>query len=136
WAKNEHLAVQSPCSLSNGEHSSAWCEPGHAGLIYPGLESGDAAQESCHAPQAPIQSLLRGSRPSFSIRRVRHYGIAYFGGNCRGRFALTTYGIDSDVRFTPKADICSAPAHARFGPNAPGASLCPFFDRTDTRSTN
>jgi hypothetical protein len=28
-------------------HSSAWCEPGHAGLICPGLESGGAAQESC-----------------------------------------------------------------------------------------
>ena len=83
WVKNEHLAVQSPCSLSNGGHSSAWCEPGHAGLIYPGLESGGAAQESCHAPQAPIQSLLRSSRPSFSVRRVRHYGVAYFGGNCR-----------------------------------------------------
>jgi hypothetical protein len=28
-------------------HSSAWCEPGHAGLVCPGLESGGAAQESC-----------------------------------------------------------------------------------------
>ena len=28
-------------------HSSAWCEPGHAGLICPGLEFGGAAQESC-----------------------------------------------------------------------------------------
>ena len=28
-------------------HSSARCEPGHAGLICPGLESGGAAQESC-----------------------------------------------------------------------------------------
>ena len=31
----------------NSGHSSAWCEPGHAGLICPGLESGGAAQESC-----------------------------------------------------------------------------------------
>ena len=27
--------------------TSAWCEPGHAGLICPGLEFGGAAQESC-----------------------------------------------------------------------------------------
>jgi hypothetical protein len=27
--------------------TSAWCEPGHAGLICSGLVSGGAAQESC-----------------------------------------------------------------------------------------
>ena len=61
-------------------HSSAWCEPGHAGLICRGLKSGGG--ELCHAPQAPIQSLLRSRRPCFSVRRVRHHGVAYFGGNC------------------------------------------------------
>ena len=61
-------------------HSSAWCEPGHAGLICRGLEFGGG--ELCHAPQAPIQSLLRSRRPCFSVRRVRHHGVAYFGGNC------------------------------------------------------
>ena len=31
----------------NSGHPSPWCEPGHTGLICPGLESGGAAQESC-----------------------------------------------------------------------------------------
>ena len=41
-------------SAPNRGHSSAWCEPGHAGLICPGLECGGAAQESCvmlHRPE-------------------------------------------------------------------------------------
>jgi hypothetical protein len=46
--QKQTFALQKVMSaLSQSGHSSAWCEPGHAGLIFLGLESGGAAQESC-----------------------------------------------------------------------------------------
>jgi len=49
WVIRGHMQCNTACLLypPKTDHSSAWCEPDHAGLICPDLESGGAAQESC-----------------------------------------------------------------------------------------
>jgi len=67
-------------------HSVVWARSRSSDL--PGLRVWRCGTgELCHAPQGPIQSLLRSRRPCFSVRRVRHHGVAYFGGSWRWRLA-------------------------------------------------